>query len=720
MSDAQMAGATGTATFAAMFLKELREGLRSFLASFAVVAIGLWFSLTMQRLMSASGAVVATATFTVSLFTIISALAAPVIGGAQSVREARGDKFGFLTHRPVRRSTLFWGKAAAGIVFYLVAAGVPLAFATAWLAAPGHRPMPYDPRMALPDIADLLSGIVYYFAAMLIGMRESRWYKSGLLPGGAALTCSAYVVAASSFPQAVAGIVLAAAVVGAAAMGTFVAGGGYGQQSRGSRLALGVTVEAGLPIVFGIVIGIAGLAATFRRPENREGRTTAYAIAGDGAVVQMVTTQKIFPPKREIVAVNDLAGHPLEHYGDSVARANLTAGVISTAALPLNPEGHYFDAVRSPGYRGTGDLFLQIIAPLTPSRVTSSELSWFYMRRLGLIAVYQNQSARLVGWVGPDGYSVGEAMPAHRFEGALRPYTEIWYSQPLLAFPTEVYRLDLQRPSIRKVFTAPAGEEILGAVGSGDSTSTMTTYGARAQFDAIGTTQNVYVQSPDGTPQLTVPRDPRAAGYGDVVVARALNAPGSPTFFWYHPAFGTLTTNQSSTETGRITAYGGDRRVLSQVTLPPDTAGPAKQTDWSDIAAAALMQPLGQKVARALYRRVKDPHAPPRRTDALLDVSVPILSSLVSAALAFLIGGVWAFERRRRWLWVGLGVALGPLGVLLMLSLIGWPTRERCATCSRKRVVTRMRCEHCDAPFPPPAPDGTEIFEPAPVPTHFP
>ena len=713
MSDTAMVGAPGSHTFAPMFLKELREGLRPFLVSLAFVAIGLLFSLSMQRLMSASGAVVATATFTLSLFTITSAMAALVIGGTQAVREARGDKFGFLTHRPVRRSTLFWGKAAAGITLYVVATGIPLAFATAWLASPGHRPMPYDARMALPDIADLLSGIVYYFAAMLIGMREARWYKSGLLPVGLALACSTYVVATSSFPQAVAAIVLAAVVVGAAARGAFVAGGGYEPQSRGSRAALGVTVVAGLTIVAGMVIGIADLVATFGRPENREGRITAYVIARDGAVVQRVTTQKIFPPKMEVVAVNDLAGHPLEHYRDSLARANVTAGVISTAALPLNLNGRYLGAARSSGYRGTDDLFMQIIAPITPSRLTPSELSWFYMRRLGLIAVYQNQSARLVGWVGPDGYSVGEAMPAHRFEGALRPYTEIWYSQPLLAFPTEVYRLDLQRPSIRKVFTAPAGEEILGAVGSGDSTSTLTAYGARAQFDAIGTTQNVYVQSPDGTPQLTVPRDPRAAGYGDVVVARALNAPGLPTFFWYHPAFGTLTANQSNTETGRITAYGGDRRVLSQVTLPPDTAGPAKQTDWSDIATAALMQPLGPKVARALYRRVKDPHAPPRRTDALLDVTVPIVASLVAAALAFLIGGVWAFERRRRWLWVGLGVALGPLGVLLMLSLIGWPTRERCAPCSRKRVVTRVRCEHCDAPFPPPPPDGTEIFEPA-------
>src|ERR1019366_9752033 len=56
MSDTAMVGAPGAHTFGAMFLKELREGLRPFLVSLAFVAIGLLFSLSMQRLMSASGA----------------------------------------------------------------------------------------------------------------------------------------------------------------------------------------------------------------------------------------------------------------------------------------------------------------------------------------------------------------------------------------------------------------------------------------------------------------------------------------------------------------------------------------------------------------------------------------------------------------------------------------------------------------------------------------
>jgi len=62
-------------------------------------------------------------------------------------------------------------------------------------------------------------------------------------------------------------------------------------------------------------------------------------------------------------------------------------------------------------------------------------------------------------------------------------------------------------------------------------------------------------------------------------------------------------------------------------------------------------------------------------------------------------------------LWTAIGFVLGPLGVLLMLSLIEWPVRETSPACGRKRVVTRERCEHCDAPFAAPPVDGTEIFE---------
>jgi hypothetical protein len=85
--------------------------------------------------------------------------------------------------------------------------------------------------------------------------------------------------------------------------------------------------------------------------------------------------------------------------------------------------------------------------------------------------------------------------------------------------------------------------------------------------------------------------------------------------------------------------------------------------------------------------------------------------SLVAAVVAFTRGRANAFSTRRVWLWTALGFLLGMVGVGLLLALEGWPVREICSACGRRRVVTRDRCEHCGATFPPPARDGTEIFE---------
>ena len=99
-----------------------------------------------------------------SIYTVTTVLfpgTALLIGLAHVVFENRGDRWAFLTHRPVWPSALFLRKAFAGLVLYLTATGIPLAFTLAWIAVPSHFPAPFDWRMALPSIADLFSGSAY-------------------------------------------------------------------------------------------------------------------------------------------------------------------------------------------------------------------------------------------------------------------------------------------------------------------------------------------------------------------------------------------------------------------------------------------------------------------------------------------------------------------------------------------------------------------------------
>ena len=100
------------------------------------------------------------------------------LGFLQVFFEARGDKRSLLLHRPISRSRIFLGKALAGVALYVLALGIPFACLESWFATPGKMPAPYHWRTGLPWLADILSGLVYYFAGMLTAQREARWYGS--------------------------------------------------------------------------------------------------------------------------------------------------------------------------------------------------------------------------------------------------------------------------------------------------------------------------------------------------------------------------------------------------------------------------------------------------------------------------------------------------------------------------------------------------------------
>lgn len=710
MSDSVTSEFPGIGMLRAIVWKELRERLKVTFVCFVMVVAGQLFSLGFQRMMSLAGVQTGELPFTFTFFTLTSALSGLLIGRAQIVHENRGDRWGFLAHRPVRRSTLFFGKVIAGVLLYLVATGVPLGLVTAWMAAPGHRPLPWDPSMALPGVADLLGGLVYYFAAILISMREARWYGSRFLPLGAAIACSGVGLYVSHFWQALAAVTVGVAIVGMAAAATVAGGGRYDPLSRLGRTALGLTVAPGIMLAATLLMGVISL-TMFSRGTARDGiRTTDYAIAGDGSIVQRVEVRSLYRMSRQVVAVNDLQGRAIERYQDSIARTKLTEGVISTPAVSLHPDTpNALESLYS-GYRGTHNLFVQLTLP--PPAV--SEFSWYFVRRVGLIAAYENRSARLLGWMGPDGFRLGDSLPSHRFEGRLRPSAELFYAQPVLAFPSAVYRVDLRQREIRKVFAPASGDTVLGAVTSGDSTLAMSVYGPHAKFDVIATTRRIYVQAADGTPEFNAARYSDSAEYGTVLVARALLASERPTFFWYSASARPFIRGVPGTAEGHITKFAEANGFVAQISIPRDTVPTATDKISANDVIEASAIPVTVRVPQ-IYRRLTAQHRLGQQTwkrSDVVDGVVSFIASLIAGAVAFLLARLFAFERNRRRLWTALGFILGPLGVLLMLSLIDWPVRETCPACARKRVVTRARCDHCDAPFLPPTLDGTEIFEP--------
>ena len=95
--------------------------------------------------------------------------------------ERQRDLWAFLVHRPATRTQIFLGKILAGVTLYLLAAGLPLAVYLIWMLTPGHVAAPLEWAMLQPAAVLFLSGILYYFAGLLTGLRQARWYASRAL-----------------------------------------------------------------------------------------------------------------------------------------------------------------------------------------------------------------------------------------------------------------------------------------------------------------------------------------------------------------------------------------------------------------------------------------------------------------------------------------------------------------------------------------------------------
>ena len=101
-----------------------------------------------------------------------------VLGWLQIHNERHRDLWAFLVHRPVTRTEILLGKIIAGLVLYTLGGGL----AAGWLyrlgGIPGHVAAPFQWAMLCRSPALFLSGIVFYFAGMLTGLRQARWYAS--------------------------------------------------------------------------------------------------------------------------------------------------------------------------------------------------------------------------------------------------------------------------------------------------------------------------------------------------------------------------------------------------------------------------------------------------------------------------------------------------------------------------------------------------------------
>jgi hypothetical protein len=650
---------------------------------------------------------------------LIAAAFGAGLGFLQVFFESQGDRRSLLLHRPLSRSQIFLSKALAGVALYLVAIGIPFACAVGLAATPGHIAEPFGWPMALPWLADSFTGIVYYFAGMLVAQREARWFGSRCLGLAAGLCCSIIVWTVSDFYQALLVIVLLGGVVALAAWGSFTTGGTYASQPRLARIALVVTFLAGL-----WTLGFTGKVFLGYWLMAKTEHYSTIDHQGRALLVHEENTK--------ILSVTDVEGNvPPELQGKRLGRYVLRDVEAPSAAGDL-------PRIRS--YRNQNRFLVEYGNETKPGIE-----GWWYVPEQGRLLGYDKVSKRFIGSIGPDGFVGPEEQPRERFQGELQYYLSFMYlslARNYLVFPGGVHAVDFRTLTVRTLFVPAAGETVLWASEWKDKKQSLT-------LAFVGTNSSVHVLDQAGSRLLSVPLAHDRPPYRARLAGR-LEGP-ERYWVWYQPAW-YLSVEALETMPAYVVIYDRTgREIAPRQEVPPRPGGarsihpPTILVEPSSVIAlaggvtspaegallVATMQSLDREVREnngtevpLLYRFLvftTQFFIPGGRWDAQAhpglvvgNVALMMLSAAICALVCFLLARRYAFSRGRCIGWTACGFLFGPTGLLLMLAVQEWPARIACRSCRKPRLVTCEHCEHCGAAHAAPALDGTEIFDHAP------
>jgi len=686
-----------TAPLKAMFWKECRENARW--AVLACLALSLGLAYAWSRLPSGPALPQVWGGENLVL-TITTPLIGLALGLLQILPELRRDQWAFLVHRPATRTTLFFGKALPGVCLYLAATVPPLLGLAVWASSPSHVPAPFDFRFTLVGWAAILSGLPFYFAGLLVALRPARWYGSRALPVLTALLAPLMASTSNEFWQVVLVCVLVTATLLAASWGSFLTSGQYDGQTHTARLGLGAALFLGVAVA---VLGSVVLSVTVYQSLLPAARSAApvptqYEVDTDGNIMRAYYADST-------VRYTDVQGKPLptREQQDSVG----TGRQLLTFVDLLNP--YLNDRPASRRYSDPQ----RYVAPLETFLYHSEDTAWFYPYDRGHAVGYSLRTRRIVGYLGPRGFS-GTPDGAGRFPEPLVSSEHMNNEASLLHFPHSVILSDTSRQEIKPLWPPSGSAGIDGVCYVAQSDARGRTFGD-AIVIAAGHKFHLFTGS--GIPLLTTPYVGDAAHYpfvqvGTAPMAQGMMPPRARFFFWYSfNGFGA-----QSWADAKIVTLSSSGRVLQAVTLPALQSPAPYQPPR---AIGLLVPPAGDAFAlgQALHDRWFGDAQQRKNWDSLKETGVSglllpsALMGLLAAALAWLISRRLGDGRRGRLAWAFGVFWLGGYGVLLLLALRAWPARLPCPDCGRARVVDNENCEHCGAAWARAGRDGTEIFD---------
>ncbi|MCC6581352.1 MAG: ABC transporter permease [Phycisphaeraceae bacterium] len=587
-----------------------------------------------------------------------------MLGFLATIGDSRRDRWGFLVHRPIRRQAIFAGKAFAGLLLYVLATAIPWLCAAGWAAWPGHLAAPFLPQMLLPGVADITIGMAWFFAGMLIGIRQARWWGSRLLPLGLVLIVSLAATNARTWAWAM--VIASSSVLTLllAAWGSFLVGGATARQPLTTRWATGVSLIAGLWVVLWVCAMIPCAILTIYEETQRY----SYAMDRNGNPV-LVTEKGWY-----VTDISDLSGKTISGYNGKYRRR------YSDDAFLLDTDGFY--AKYTPfGYHWEYSLLF----PLCSGQVQTNA---YYVHHNRLIWYYDQQTRLLTDRLGANGW---ESRTTSLQPFLAKPVYIPWYSD--FIYEDGVYHLfySPEPGQLSKVWTPDQGEVVL----------------VRNSMDVNGRTKIVLLTN-------------RRLLVFSCELLRGLEVD------WWNQPLAVINMPQDVKQAREVTYGWGGKPGERLAVLQQDESGQGKafQADVRtskvdhlvDLPALHKSTRVSQKVqyqiGAFLWPWMWTVNQELRK-NALDNPEVLIASA------CWLVFGMMVCQcllaRYQRNLatkitWAGLSIALGPVTVLTMLCLRDWPARERCEGCGKMRAVDQMTCGHCQAAWPAVRRDGTEVL----------
>ncbi|HEX4795754.1 MAG TPA: ABC transporter permease [Humisphaera sp.] len=656
-----------------MFRKELRENAKWAMLIFGIILLSIYplmrrhDPLLMFELADAP-------------FAYFMPIAGLLLGLAQTCLEVRADNWAFVVHRPVSRRQIFIAKCAAGLLLLFVSLELPCLLAAAWAAKPGNLREPFSARMILPSLAVALNAGNFYFAGMVLTLRRARWLGTRLLPIGLAIACGFAILLTAEFWQTLLLITVAQTISALAAWGVYSTSGESGAGPF-SRFALGTMVWAG---VIGIGAGIVGFMGIFQTTTS----WTQWRMQNDGNAV-LVTTH--LRDNQRTFSVTDLAGNRLPQFDgvdlDDPAHAGLfvkfRGGLIDNRLIDWPASVLY--------YRGSYRTDMPATIPLraiAPPGVRVRAACMFNAQR-GLIEMYDPTTRLLSGTVGPSGFTPARATPTDRFASELLNLPE-QHLNHTLAFASAVYWLELDHRRVRQIFAATSDDPVISA---------MESVPEKDPTVFVATRTRLHVLRPGSEVLFTVPLDPDLAHNWYMPTVMSAN---------HHVLLWSGKMAPEGPPKPLVVEYAADGKLIRRLEPPPYRATVSMTPQRA--GALGVIYPLA---ALPLYREWM--------ISWLFQIGDQtwwmfhgwlFASSILCVAVTILLGRRYGMRTGKTAIWSAINLLSGPGGIVAMIALHELPARERCAACGRWRFAGQQYCRHCDKPLPPPAMDGSEIFEP--------